>query len=402
MVNPRRIGWLGGLATLAALVAGSCLVFVRHVDHRWDEFCTRADSLQERLDTADTRRPVLYGKTTPGNAWSAYRAAIELAARDPRLEEQVRPHKRARMEPDGVAALLEKHEEILVQLHRGAHCERAHLYVDWSKGFSHSTQNLLVLRGLSNLAVMKALALARHGQPVAAAETLLDAAQLGRDLMHSHVAINELIGCAVLHISTSEALQNNDLLQSLPAQGLDRLARGLAALDAGIARVGRSLHGEAVLSAQAFQSPELLKEMGLSGDAWDAWRYGFSSRLMFATAGLQMMEVVDQSVAAAATPWSACDNYLEGLEAEMANAYNPLLSGLASLPRLVLVPRLRSIARLRMLRMWIEHRRGRPIPELEDPFGGTLQHEDGEDGRTRFVSLGPEARRDLFLFPRRP
>ena len=163
--------------------------------------------MQKRLDAVDGRRPVLYGEATLGNAWSAYQVAIALAVKDTMFAEQVRPSMRAKMQPRAIAALLGKHNEILVQLRRGAHCERARDPVDWSKGFS-SAKNLLVLRGVSNLVVTKALAQIEAGESEAAVETLLDGAQVGRDLMHSHMLVNEIIGCAILQISTCEVMQD--------------------------------------------------------------------------------------------------------------------------------------------------------------------------------------------------
>ena len=65
-----------------------------------------------------------------------------------------------------------------------------------------------------------------------------------------------------------------------------------------------------------------------------------------------------------------------------------------------LVNRFHTIARLRLLRMAIEHRLGHPIPELADPFGSTLHHSVDEHGEARFWSAGAKGSGDLFLFRR--
>lgn len=393
MIKLRTIAWIGGLTAVAVTVAAYC-VFTA-ADRRWDQWSAQTDALQKRLFTTDVR-PVLFGTATPGNAWDAYAAAMALAKADEGLEEQVRPSVREKLDPSQLTTLLGAHAKTLADLRRGAHCRDARDPIDWSQGFDGIAHSLLTLRGLSNLAVTQALAQIERGQPVAAVDTLLDAAQLGRDAMHSPVLINELIGAAVLLISTCEAVGRNDLLDRLSPAALDRFADGLAILDEHIAKVSQSLHGEAVLFARTARDPEFFAKMGLSTQAW---RYGFSTRFMFADAGLQMIELADRTVAAARGPWITCDTHLSGIEEEVIKAANPMLSAVAA-SRGVLLTRFQTIARLRLLRMAIEHRRGRPIPQLADPFGSTLQHSLDADGKARFWSIGPDGSRNLFLFRR--
>ena len=106
----------------------------------------------------------------------------------------------------------------------------------------------------------------------------------------------------------------------------------------------------------------------------------------------------DRTFAAAGQPWSVCETYFADREAELRDG--PVLARVTPNLRSALVTRFHTIARLRLLRMAIDHRLGRPVPELPDPFGTTLRHEIDEGGKARFWSAGPEGAEDLFLFRR--
>lgn len=394
MIKRKTMAWVGGLMTV--LVTITAWGVSTEADRRFDELAKRAAALESRL-TKTHVRPVLSGTATAGNAWDAYSAAISLAKAAPGLEEQVRPSARKKLDSALRAMLLSDHSEILTQLHKGAHCREVREPIDWARGFDGGILSLLDWRGLSNLLVTQALAQIEHGDPVAAVDTLLDGAQLGRDFMHSHLMINEMIGGSVLGISTFWAVGRNDLLVRLSREALDRFARGLAILDEHLQKVGPSLQGEAVLFARTAQvHPELFKGMLSSG----SWRHGFSSRLMFADIGLQMIDYADRATAVARGPYSNCDSYLSGLENEMIETGDPALSAVG-IAKGILVARFQAIARLRLLRMAIEHRLSRPVPELIDPFGDTLQHEVGPEGKARFWSIGTQASGKLALFPHR-
>ena len=392
MIKRKTVLWIGGV-TMTTITITAFWVLTA-ADSRWDEWSKQTEALQKRLGIEEVR-PVLFGSAISGNAWDAYAAAIALSNADEKLEVLVRPAERAKADPSQLAMLLAAHTETLAELHRGAHCRVVRDPVIWSRGFDGAMHSLLVLRGLSNLAVTQALAQIELGEPVAAVDTLLDSAQMGRDVAHSRVLINEIIGLAVLQISTSEAVGRNDLLERLSPAALDRFADGLAILDEHIAKIGPSLHGEAVLFARTAQNhPELFAGAGLPTFSW---RYGFSSRWMFADAGLELIDRADRTVAAAEGPWSTCDSFLSTLEEELMATTNPVLSG-AGVANGVLVTRFQTVARLRLLRMAIEHRRERPVPQLADPFGDTLRHETDAKGKTRFWSVGPDPSQDLLMF----
>jgi hypothetical protein len=369
------------------------------VDRRWDQLAERADALQEWLEAEDVQRPVLYGVASQGDAWPAYNSAIDLIREDD-PERQVRPAVRSTLDPDELQRLLTAHEETLTMLRRGAHCQQVRDPIDYSEGFMVSgfMPDLLATRSLANLAVTQALAKIDEGHPVAAVETLLDAAQFGRDLMHRQPLIAEMIGCAILTIATIEVVEQNDLLDRLPPPALERLGSGLEILDANIPRVSQCFHGEALLFARTMASQiDASEKVGIPRGTW---RYGFSSRLMLAMAGIQLMEQADLTAAAARGPWSACATYLADWHAEARDGHNPVLAMMVPNLESALVNRFHTIARLRLLRMAIEHRLGRDVPELADPFGSTLHHSIDEHGEARFWSAGAEGAEDLFLFRR--
>ncbi len=392
--------WIGGLSTFAVTIITFCVSSAG--DRRWNEWRSEVAVLEGELETPDLR-PALYGletsgTETSGNAWDSYRRAIALATADEDLEKMVRPAERGKLDPEQLETLFAAHAETLNQVRLGAHCQDAHESIDWSQGFEGTTKNVLTMRGLSNLAVTRALAQIEAGQQVEAVDTLLDMAQLGRDLMHSHLVINEMIGLAVITIPTIEAADQNDFLDRLSPAALDRLSAGLAKLDEGMQRVSISLQGEAVMFAYNVENG-LIDELGLS---LASWRHGFSSRLMLADAGLRMIDFARQTHVAARGPWSDCDAYLRGNEEAPVNE-SDLLFDMGSIMRSALTSRLSTIARIRLLRMALEHRRGNVVPRLVDPYGGKLQFELGDDDRqARFWSVGPGDSGKVFLFRQDP
>ncbi len=197
-----------------------------------------------------------------------------------------------------------------------------------------------------------------------------------------------MIGDAVLGISTFWVTEEYELLDRLPPEALRRFAEGLALLDQNISEVGPSFHSEAVHFARSLQGDPDQAEQAIWST--DAWRYGFSNRMMLATTGLQRLDLVDR-VTAAAGGWAACEKYfsLRGDE----DGANANLRG-------ALRTRFHTITKLRLLRMAIDYALGRTILELPDPFGKTLHHAIDSEGKARFWSAGPEGRQDLFLFSR--
>ena len=61
-----------------------------------------------------------------------------------------------------------------------------------------------------------------------------------------------------------------------------------------------------------------------------------------------------------------------------------------------IVQRLEIITQLRLLRMAIGHRQQGPVPQLVDPFGGTLQYAVDEGGNASFWSDGAKGARSCF------
>lgn len=394
MIGRELTTWATGLAVAAVLIATFCVSAI--AEQKWGSWSKHTAHLQRELDLASTTRPSLYGETKDGQAWLEYERAIQLATDDRELEVNTRPVTRVELSKAERDTLLANHRETLACLRRGAHARQAREPVDWSRGFEVQPRNLLATRALANLAVTQALAEFERGDHVAGVQTLLDAAQLGRDLMHSHLLIDEMAGAAVLQIATSEAFVQNDLLNEVADEALMELAVGLAVLDDAMARVGPSFRSEAVLFAYSLRnSSPILEDMEPSADMW---RYGFSHRWMWADLGHRVVRHADRTVAAAWRPWPECSAHLQRVMTQATAANDPALPALTP-THMALRARFQAIARIRLLRMAVAHHLGEPVPELADPFGDTLCHGDEHGGATRFWSAGPESDR-LYLFSR--
>jgi hypothetical protein len=344
---------------------------------------------------ADTRRPVLYGEPEAGNAWTDYRLAFARIEADPELEPKVRPASRARLTLADRSEFADAHADILALVQRGAHRADADSGVRWSAGFGGNPPcNLLGLRALSNLAVTLALVEIEKGNDVRAVEHLLDAAQLGRDILHRPLLIDVMIGAAGMHIPLGYAVVMDDLLAKLSPRALARFAEGLAILEAGLAPVSPALRGEAVLFVRTIRHhPEQLFDAFAGADV--TWRYGMSSRLLLADAGVRILDLTREAVEATQLPWVACRESASSIGIDEPN---PLVATCGSNYLLLTRTWRETLARLRLLRMAIEHARGRPVPRLDDPFGGVLGYERDEQARMRFFSAGAEGER-MYLHP---
>ena len=351
-----------GLTAVALAVWAEFWILSRTTSYEVDPLVAsaRIEAERARIEARDGRRPVLYGESIAGEAWEGYEAAFALVEADEDLEPQLFPVNRAELTPEELRQLVDSHAQTLAQVRRGAHCERARGPMLRPGPQPLRVPGLVTTRTLANLAVAHALSLIADEQPVRAVETLLDAVQLGRDVANEPVMIQEMMGCAVLDLLLAE-IASPQIFDALTAEARTRLAQGLHVLDENMPRVGDSIHGDVLFLAD---------QTDIKGMEFD-----YFARLEHAA----------RVLAAARKSWSVCDTFLT--ENDDAGCVPILVSRAA---HSVIKQRLWTIARIRIQRMATEHSLGWDVPELADPFGGTLQHKI-EDGTATFWSNHPEA-----------
>jgi len=280
----------------------------------------------------------------------------------------------------------------LEALRAGAHALDARDPYDWSRGFNARFPSLLAYRSLADLAQVHARQLAERGNDREAVRVLLDSAQCGRDLMGSPLLITQLIGCTLLGVSLDETA-GPELLDRLSPASLTDLDRGLDVLDREFPSIPVAPRAEAALLVRTCQTGAggpvpSLGELGWTG----SWRYGFSSRLMLATAAGELAAFYDRCAEAAALPWPQAEPALEIARQRISESANPL-----TLPaNMTLVEQGRRQARtlLRLLRLDVAHRLGRDV-ELPDPSGDGPIEVTRVPGAVRFRSAAERDGRPL-------
>lgn len=379
----RRVLALAAVAI--AIVAGTYAHFAANA--RMAALAERTTAQQRAFEARlYTRRPFA-GAVTDGDAFAHYDAATVL------VQELGQPTAEAlrelRLHPDqstpaAAAALLQRYQPALQAMQDGAHCNRAEPHLDWSLGFSNHTQNLLVLRDLANAAVLQGRRLLDAGDRAAAVALLLDAATMGSDLARSPMLIDQMIGCALVAIVSSEAWDEGRLRQ-LDRASLQTLATGLQRLDAALPKA-LELTGEALL----FANTVLRHDEGLTGldVQLRSWGYLFSARWAIADAAMLEFDLAAELAAAAAISWPQRQLLFDNVTTRASTLRNPMLA--IALPNLLGAEHsLReTLTRVRLLRCEVLWRLGERTVTLDDPLGdGPLAIEQA-DGGVHFVSAG--------------
>jgi hypothetical protein len=218
---------------------------------------------------------------------------------------------------------------------------------------------LLDTQRVSNVAVVKARALAEEGKAREAAGVLLDALQLGRDVASDGVLISEMIGSALLWVSLREI---RDLLAAglFDADSLRDLEAGLAVLDGSFPSHAQTLENEAMLIGIS-----MCGEAEKSG--WGA------ARLLHTNAYEGISRSLARAIRAQSLPWAEAQREFADTDSEAKSSWNPLVRITA--PSLIGNSRVNRERRahLALVRTAVHFKATGEVLELGDPFGTTLK-----------------------------
>lgn len=381
MPSPRRRRVLVcALAALVALFAADAWVQHR-ADAAWQRVVAEREHLEVRLAARPTRRAPLLGEATPGLAFDHY--AVATAAAAPLDRDRGAPARKLLTADDAAVAadpLRATWAPVVEALRAGAQAGDAK-----APRQGPMTQrgdgvlDLLAVRWVANAAAFEARALLHEGRGDDAVRVSLAGLTLGRDVMHSALLINQLIGCAVVAIGVDTWTEAR--LARLAPGARELLATGLAALDAQLP-VTLDLDGELRFSAEA-----VLAIDGVGGDdlgigALDSWRYGFSSRWRLATHFLGYADLIRLANATRELPWPAREAQLTAALAAEDAAGNLFAANLQHAER-----QLRGVvASVRLLRMALDLHAGREASALADPLAATPLAATKQDGGVRLAS----------------
>jgi len=349
--------------------------------------------LELRLSALSQSRVPPYGDGIDSVAIDEYDAAIELLSPGILDEwgelQKVCPDEGS-LRSELRTALLDKNRECLAALKRGAHSLEVRGPQNWEAGLSGQVLSLMAARNVVNLAVLAAEEALAAGQPAAAVDALLDAAQFGADLMSGPSSVGEMVGRALMQIATQDALLRQGMVDALPEPELERLAGALRSLDEALQVRGPSPEAEHAFFArrifQAFRDHTSLNP----GFEYQAWRHGFSDLLACASAFEEELRLTEAARGVELLPWPEAQALLETL-GEGESDFGRELAGKYRLMREEALRNHR--AHLRLTRAVVEFRATGELPTLADPFGDELRVSESE-GTLTFQSVGPDGKAD--------
>ena len=340
---------------LAGLAAGAGAVGTRKLF----KMQKTAKARMEEMKALDSRRPVIWGESTPGNAWDDYaQANAELKKFADARKLLVVAHRAADAEPEVAKASLAAHGDAVVgHLRRGASRANSRYPYQWEQGSSMPLPASSEMLAVGSLAVLKARLLVEERRSREAAQILLDVCQFGRDLGADGVLISETVGISILNLALTEM---KDILAASrfdwPAH--EDLGRSLGVLDANLPRHDRALLNDALLLA------------GVADESLGAWG---PQRMLFADAVERTSEWMTRAGNADALPWPEAKKELEMIEGEASRTWNPVSQ--ISVPSLVQLSRRcrEKKAQIRIARIAAQFLRTGEVIDQDDPFGGKLK-----------------------------
>jgi hypothetical protein len=328
------------------------------------------------MKNLDPSRPVLWGESSPGNAWDDYPQAIAEVKKFADYRKLLLVAQKSKdADPEvGKAALAAHGDAVVGHLRRGAGRATSRYPYDWDKGMSMALPALSDMTATASLAVLKARTLVEERKSRDAACVLLDVCQFGRDLGADGVLISEMVGISILNLALTEM---RDVLAASrfdwPAH--EDLARSLGVLDANLPKHDRALLNDALL---------------LGGAAEESIVGGWGPQRMLLADGVERTtEWMTRAGKADALPWPESQKELQAIEAEASRTFNPISAiSVPSLQKMSRTHRERR-AQIRMARIAAHFLRTGEVIDQDDPFGAKLQTKRKGD-ELRIWSLGAD------------
>jgi hypothetical protein len=373
--NRRRAVLTVVLVATVALFAGEAWV-QRRTDAAWQRVAAERDGLAVQLAARPTQRAPLLGAATPGLAFDHYAVATTAAAP---LDRDRNAEARKLLTADdatvAAAPLRAAWGAVVDALRAGAQAgdAKAPQQGPMTKG-GVGILDLLAVRWVANAAAFEARARLHEGHGDDAVRVSLAGMTLGRDVLHSGLLINQMIGCAVLAIGVDTWTEAR--IARLSPEARELLATGLAALDAQLP-VALDFTSELGFAAAAVAQIESADGKDTGNSALGAWRHGFSPRWQLASHFLGYAEVVRLADATRDQPWPEREARLRAAIAEADAVGNVFVAHLDNVER-----QLRSVvASVRLLRMALDLHAGREASALPDPLAAApIAVTAGDDG----------------------
>lgn len=388
------------LAIAAAAVAVVAAVLVVRIETtiraRWSAMEMRVAELRQEIEGLTPTRPALRGTAIQGNAWTEYAAAANAESREDitGLNEILEgPNTDLRDADD----LIRKYSPGAVHLRKGACCCEVRLpelnLIDLNQSVNYPDLTFGILK-------LRARVLRRMGSTLAAAEILLDIAQVGLDIGRDRDGAGER---AALEVQVFAYPELRDLLLSdrgTPEEFAE-IGRQLELLDRAWIRHGPTYLNRSLAMGIKFLDNDL-PHYALTGSLENPplrdWRHLYSRRLMLVDAFEAWNRWHRRLSGCDALRQAEFEGLLQEVRAEAAGTSNALLRAILAQPEgffdgaLLDFNRERR-AQLRLLRAVAHYRASGEVLALEDPFGGILRSRR-EGGTLRLWSVGADGKDD--------
>lgn len=359
----------------------------RGIDVRWEQMAAQVDAMGAERRSMNTDREAAYGPTMEGAAWSHYEAAFErmnrvweeLPIHNFDLVEAKTPEERAMRD-----ALLRDLAPAFEALHRGAHARDARTGMNLADGSLDGVRLMTRAHYLGTFAVAQARAQVERGEDMDAVATLLDAQQLGRDLIVAPYLMEEMLGLAVLvdpyhlqWLAEEDAPQMSMVAKEAWLDGMNRIRATIPATSPAWAgeleRFGRDLQ----LAGEPTE-PNVpgLKSAGWSGPITGP---GLAYQFSWRSAGADLLArgpgFVGRANAACALAPVAMLEALNDLHAETQIDDNPLVEQFFRHIQSVGKSRIYCMAKFDFLRHALALHLGREAEVPADPWGNGVRVE---------------------------
>lgn len=365
-------------------------------DEQWDRMTASIAELEASRRSELPTRPVLRGKSEPGNAWTAYGQAIAIAPmlsrnssftlyfEDARVQARYPPATLSQME-----AWAAPCDSALGLLRAGSRRAELRPTIAWEHRFSPSVMELdragAGVWALSHAGVVKAHLLIERGRSDQAAELLMDLAVFGRDALLGTDVDGCRIGVEVLNLVSWEVRK---LLREkkLSMVALQRLDHELELLDrhwpSGKETLFNHLLAFGLGCREELQQGSLMYA-GSKPRTFRSWRWGYSARFRAASTFLRAELGVRRMLQEAG---EGALSY--GSRAAIGEWPDPVLDDAFRYP-LSADPGIGERAGFRVLRTGIHFLITGEVMDLPDPFGDRLK-KAARENKLRVWSVGAD------------
>lgn len=387
----RRLAWkiLGALIGSVLLLGAAGAIWTSIVaDRRTVAMEQDLAAMRGEIEKNAPLRSPRRGEQLQGNAWDDHTQALAAIPRSMRNQVFSVFNNNETLSPEDWGKLLASGESAVDHLRRGLRRQPGGYPYVWEDGVTGKSPSLVDCHTLAMFAAILARRSLREGKPREAAERLTEICRFAQDLstrapwVHSMIArsMDDLAFFEIREVVKSKGLSRDDL--EAIDRDLEQLAREWPDLEVS-AVVEVMMRGYELLKPRSVRHPEWCVSVA------DAWRFGFSPRLVEVDAFEELRAIARELEGIGRRPWSEARDISRTLENRMLENRNPLVRGVFLWKASSFETDRELRANLQLLRAAVRFRATGEAAALDDPFGRKLRMA-GQGDRLKVWSVGPD------------